>query len=66
MQNSNDEIATLGIRAIVDEIPEPMRLIMRENSRALDQITNSIPCSRSPKPLAYQDPEKKDATASEQ
>jgi len=39
-----------GISTMCDEVPEPMRLLMQENSQALEKATSSIHDSRWPIP----------------
>jgi hypothetical protein len=38
--------AIFGLSAVVSDIPEPMKLAMRENSATLEQITKKFPGSR--------------------
>jgi hypothetical protein len=38
-----------GLNDSPSEVPEPMRILMQENSRALDDATNSTRDSRLPK-----------------
>jgi hypothetical protein len=41
-----------GSNDVAADVPEPMRLVMEENSRALNSITNKAPDSSLPKSSA--------------
>jgi hypothetical protein len=45
----------IGVSQIASEVPEPMRIVMEENSRALESITNKALYSGTPKPSPNQD-----------
>ncbi len=43
---------SIGFSEILSDVTEPMKLLMRENSRALDEVvTSRFRGSRSPKPM---------------
>lgn len=48
-KNADDDYAK-GQNDNVSEVPEPMRILMQENSRALDSITKTAGGSHSRKP----------------
>jgi hypothetical protein len=49
MQKHADNYAQ-GLSESTSEVPEPMRILMKENSQALDAITRTARDSRSRKP----------------
>lgn len=50
MQQHEIENWMVGLSNISAEVPAPMKILMQENSRALETITSSVPYSGLPKP----------------